>query len=63
MADKVTKESVNYTPRAMKVNERCGKCEFFHDTRILYGECRKVKGSISPRGWCELFKKKGALTS
>jgi hypothetical protein len=55
--DKRTKKSVNYTPRATNMHERCKLCEHFSSFRLVYGECTKVRGSISPRGWCELFKR------
>lgn len=55
---KVDKASVHYTPRAENHNERCKLCEFFLAYRTLYGECEKVKGNISPHGWCRLFKRK-----
>lgn len=58
MTEKRAKESVHYTAHAMKRSERCKLCEHFIAERTLYGECEKVKGHISPFGWCELFKKK-----
>lgn len=53
--DKRTKESVRYTDHANNPHERCGKCVHF---RPLYQKCSEVKGSINPRGWCELWKKR-----
>lgn len=58
MTEKRTKDDVHYTPRAAKISERCRYCQHFMDTHLLYGECEKVKGNISPHGWCDLFKRK-----
>lgn len=58
MTDKRSKDSVHYTARAMDANERCKLCEHFTLTGTAYGSCAKVKGNISPLGWCELFKRK-----
>lgn len=56
--DKRNKEAVHYTARADNPAERCKRCEHFADSVTLYGTCEKVKGNISPLGWCELFKRK-----
>jgi hypothetical protein len=58
VSDKKNKADVDYTPRALHHNERCKLCEFFSDFHMLYGECSKVKGNISPLGWCRLFSRK-----
>ena len=58
MSEKVTKESVSYVSRAMKLHERCKFCEHFSETGTLYGKCERVAGTISPQGWCELFKRR-----
>jgi len=55
---KRNKEAVHYTARADNTAERCKHCEHFTNSGTLYGECSKVKGNISPLGWCDLFKKK-----
>ncbi len=60
MSEKVSKDSVGYTSRAMKLHERCRYCEHFDNTGTLYGVCAKVAGNISPQGWCELFKRSPA---
>lgn len=54
MVAKKTKQAVDYTPTAMVRGERCELCRHF----VAGGKCRKVRGKISPNGWCELFKRK-----
>lgn len=55
---KATKQSVDYTDRAMNPNERCGLCRFFIFGSPPPSGCQKVKGPISSAGWCQLFKRK-----
>jgi len=51
---KVPKQSVSYreTPNAGKT---CDICANF----VAPSSCKLVEGSISPKGWCGLFKPKG----
>ena len=57
MPEKKTKAEVSYTPHAAKHNERCALC--IHYIAGPVGQCRRVAGTISPRGWCELFRREG----
>lgn len=50
---KASKAAVNYTPKAMKRDERCGLCRYY----IEGGECKIVKGDIESEGWCEEFER------
>jgi hypothetical protein len=52
---KETKGSVDYTADAKNDNERCALCRFFI---AVGGQCRRVAGAVSPKGWCELFERK-----
>lgn len=51
---KVSKQTVSYQQNP-KGEARCGTCSFFEAP----GSCNYVDGSISPAGWCVLYKKKG----
>ena len=55
---KRAKEAVHYIARASDPNERCKLCEHFTNSGTAYGSCEKVKGNISPLGWCDLWKRK-----
>ena len=51
--EKVAKDSVNY--RSSPENgQRCADCRFFQEG----GTCERVKGEISPDGWCTLWSPK-----
>ena len=54
MAEKKDKADVHYTPKAERHNERCERCRFFIADA---GQCRRVKGAINPKGWCELWER------
>jgi hypothetical protein len=53
-AAKVAKETVNYQPNP-KGQARCGSCSFFQAP----SSCNFVNGTISPTGWCVLYRAKG----
>lgn len=56
---KQEKSLVNYTSHAAMPNERCELCKYFMSfTEFKTNLCQRVKGSISPSGWCKLFKRK-----
>lgn len=46
-----TKGEADYEPHAMNHKNRCELCKHFHPPHA----CEKVKGSISPKGWCKFF--------
>lgn len=52
-AAKKDKADVQYTPKAEMKTQRCELCRYF----ISSGRCHKVKGAISPKGWCRLFRR------
>jgi hypothetical protein len=50
---KATKKEARYTPRARNEQEECAVCRHF--LGIL--GCQRVKGYISPHGWCKFWEK------
>ena len=54
MAEKKDKPDVHYAAKAEKHGERCELCRFFIASA---GQCRRVKGYINPKGWCELWER------
>lgn len=52
-ADKVSQKTAAYQPTA-KGNQQCDKCQNFQPP----ASCKLVDGSVSPSGWCTLFKAK-----
>lgn len=54
MVEKQTKTEVEYTSDHGTSNEQCSKCVYFRHP----DGCEAVMGTISPGGWCELFKRK-----
>lgn len=57
-AGKRPKASVQYERFAKDQDKRCELCSHFEAPR----RCEEVVGLISPRGWCNLFHRKGSLT-
>lgn len=55
MSEKRDKQSVRYTDRSNNPETTCAKCEHFWK---YFHQCDKVKGTVEPKGWCELFEKK-----
>ena len=63
MADKVSKDSVDYS-RGM-YESHCGPtfrddkgyCKHFISGAGVYGTCEEVRGTIDPIMWCTMFKK------
>ena len=53
---KYTKTEVDYTPNAMKKDERCALCMHYEGNEI----CEIVRGDISPLGWCNKFERDAA---
>ena len=49
MAEKVSKESVDYGPAKSTSRERCGNCEHFLPRERA---CEVVRGAISRGDWC-----------
>lgn len=50
---KFVKRLVEYTDDHGTSSEQCSKCKYFIDPH----SCKRVVGSISPEGWCKLFKR------
>ncbi|HKJ87433.1 MAG TPA: high-potential iron-sulfur protein, partial [Gammaproteobacteria bacterium] len=50
---KVTKEAADYQD-SPKSGQQCSECQFWQGANI----CSRVKGPISPQGWCALYKPK-----
>ncbi len=48
---KYAKTEVDYTPKAMKKDERCALCTHYEWS----GSCDIVSGKIDPSGWCNKF--------
>jgi hypothetical protein len=51
---KIAQKTVNYqgTPKGSR---NCAGCKFFQADKMA---CEKVKGKISPNGWCSIWRKK-----
>jgi hypothetical protein len=60
-AGKETKEQLAYQPTPHGT-QRCANCIVFHPgkTPQSSGSCDLVQGSISPNGWCRVFRAKAA---
>lgn len=48
-----SKEEAHYTDKASNPAERCELCAYFSRP----DKCSKVKGTVSPLGWCMYFEK------
>lgn len=46
-----TKERVGYSDSLGTTGARCCICESY----LGEGDCERVKGKVSPDGWCKLF--------
>jgi len=51
---KLSKVEVEYTPHAMKPEERCEFCYYFETP----GLCKLVRGGVNSEGWCNRFERK-----
>jgi hypothetical protein len=56
----VTKDSkaqAQYTPHAMRREQRCAVCRYYIKLNAVSGDCRKVEGLVRGAGWCRHFAK------
>lgn len=51
-ASKLPKKSVNYQEKP-KGNQKCSNCSLFEAPK----SCKSVAGTISPNGWCSIYRK------
>ena len=54
VADRTTRQAVNYVDQAPDANKTCANCRFFQQPAVtlVCGGCEVVKGPIAPGGYC-----------